>query len=240
MRCLCTAALSVCIVSSLSGQIPSQPDTSVIFEPASHGLMQPPASPSLMSSWGLDIAFSDNGFGLGGFRRWEVSDAVAWNVSLMISGAKDPTEVEYYDYWGNSYTPNKKNRLLMIPLHASVQYRLFKDDITESFRPYLTAGMGPTMMFISPYATNTVDPATGDERQDQIDFFSSLKKGTLRYTLGGFIGVGASFGMGKNTLGGISVHYLLARFPESIEVLEGRSLRDFSSIVLMLHFGSLF
>ncbi len=230
----------MCLVSSLYGQIPSQPDTSVIFEPFSHRLIQPVTYPSLSGSWGIDIAFSDNGFGLGGFYRKEINDVLAWNISLMISDAKDPSEVEYYDIWGNSYIPYKKNRLLMIPLNASVQYRLFKDDITESFRPYITAGIGPTMMFVSPYATNIIDTTTGIYEQDQINFFSSLKYGTLRYTLGGFVGVGAFFGIGNGALGGISVQYTFAKFPQEIEVMEDGYIRDFSSIVLVLHLGSLF
>ncbi len=138
-------------------KFPLNPTRSVIFEPASHRLIQPVTYPSQSGSWGIDIAFSDNGFGLGGFYRKEINDVLAWNISLMISDAKDPSEVEYYDIWGNSYIPFKKNRLFMIPLHASLQYRLFKDDIMESFRPYITAGIGPTMMFVSPYATNIID-----------------------------------------------------------------------------------
>ena len=113
----------------------------------------------------------------------------------------------------------------MIPLNASVQYRLFKDDITESFRPYITAGIGPTMMFVSPYATNIIDTTTGIYEQDQIDFFSSLKYGTLRYTLGGFVGVGAFFGIGNGALGGISVQYTFAKFPQEIEVMEDGYIR---------------
>lgn len=239
-RCFCATVSMMCFFSSLYGQIPSQPDTTVIFEPSSHRLIQPAATPSLPGSWGIDIAFSDNGFGLGGFYRREISDDLAWNISLMISDAKDPSEVEYYDYWGNSYIPFKKNRLLIIPFHASMQYRLFKDEIMDSFRPYITAGIGPTMMFVSPYATNIIDTAANTYQQNQINFFSSLKYGTLRYTLGGFIGVGAFFGIGNGALGGISIHYAFAKFPQDIEVLEGGYLRDFSGIILVLHFGSFF
>ncbi len=107
----------------------------------------------------------------------------------------------------------------------------------DNFRPFIDAGLGPTIMFVSPYATGQVD-----EFGDPItmDFFTSLKYGQLRYTLGGFIGAGAYFGMEKGMLTGLSIKYFLARFPNGIEVMEGGYTKDFGGLFITLTFGSMF
>ena len=84
---------------------------------------------------------SNNGFGLGMFYRYEIDDEYSFTTTLAISDVSDDSEIEQYDFWGNSFIPGKQNRLLLIPVMASVQYRLFKDDIVDNFRPFITAGL---------------------------------------------------------------------------------------------------
>ncbi len=224
-------------------QIPSQPDTTVIFTPSKNLFQAKSESHRRTNGWGLDLLVSDNGFGMGGFYRNEINKDLSWGISLLISSAKDPSEVEQYDYYGNSYVLGKKNRVIMIPFHVSVQYRLFREKITDSFRPFLTAGAGPTMLYVFPYADNysVIDPWTGLPAiyTEKKDFFSSLKYGRTHYTLGGFIGAGAYFGLGNNTLAGLSVRYYLAHFPEGIEVMEWKKTKDFGGIALLLQFGTM-
>jgi len=234
--------LFVCagIWSSLKAQIPSQPDSTVVFTPINGQLIQTFQYRPYTSGWGLDLMLSNNGFGLGGFYRHELDEDLAWSASIIFSGAKDQTEFEQYDYYtGSTYVLGKKNRLLMIPIHASLQYRLFREDITDSFRPYVTGGIGPTLMFVSPYASYT-PVGSGVYQQDQVDFFTSLKYGTLRYTLGGYIGAGAYFGISKGTVSGISVRYYIASYSQPIEVMMGGFIKDFSGIAIIIQFGSLY
>ena len=227
---------------SLFAQIPSQPDTTYIFTPVKDIFRTDAEYRPYTTGWGLDLMLSDNGFGIGGFYRAEITNDWSWGISLAISGAKDPTEVEQYDYYGDSYVPGKKNRLLMFPLHLTTEYRMFREYITDSFRPFLSAGMGPTMMYVFPYADNYLayDPWSGGIYlyTEKKEFFSSLKYGKMHYTLGGFIGTGAYFGLGKNTLTGISIRYYLAYYPRGIEVMEGSLTRNFSGIALLIKFGT--
>jgi outer membrane protein W len=131
----------------------------------------------------------------------------------------------------------------MMPLTVSIQYRLFKDDIVDNFRPFINAGLGPTMVFVAPYAhpTNYFFP-DGSYYTDpgKIDFFTSLKYGKMRYTLGGYIGAGAYFGMEKGTLTGLSVKYFLAPFPDGIEDMTNVYIKNFGGLFITLTFGSLF
>ncbi len=121
------------------------------------GLPQDPTSPDKYPNiWSLDVLLSNDGFGLGTIYRRSVTPDLSWFVSFSISEAKDEREVEYYDpYYGTSVTPGKLNRFMVLPLMGGVQYRLFRDDIVDTFRPYLNAGAGPTMVYMMPYVQLT-------------------------------------------------------------------------------------
>ena len=89
------------------------------------------------------------------------------------------------------------------------------------------------MVYVFPYIT---DPST----QNKMDFFTALKYGKMRYTLGGYIGLGVNFGMDKGTISGLSIKYLIAPFPNGIEVMQGGYMKTFGGLFLTLTFGSLF
>lgn len=225
-------------------QSPAIPDTTIIFTPSNPNLIRSQSYRPMVKALGLDLLMSNNGFGLGIFYRYELTDEFSLMLNFAISDVKDDAESEQYDYYGNSFVPGKKNRLLMMPLMASVQYRLFKDDIVDNFRPFINAGLGPTMMFVAPYAHPTdyyyPDGTYAYTDPGKIDFFTSLKYGKMRYTLGGYIGAGAYFGMEKGTLTGLSVKYFFAQFPDGIEVMYGGYVKNFGGLFITLTFGSLF
>ena len=235
---------TIFMYTDASAQSSTITDTTMIFTPSNPNLIRPQSYRPMTKAWGLDLLMSNNGFGLGIFYRYELDDELSFIMNFAVSDVKDETEFEQYDYYGNSFVPGKKNRLLMIPLTASIQYRLFKDDIVDNFRPFINAGFGPTMVFVAPYAHPTnyfySDGTYAYTDPGKIDFFASLKYGKLRYSIGGYIGAGAYFGMEKGTLTGLSVKYFLARFPDGIEVMEGGYVRNFGGLFITLTFGSMF
>jgi hypothetical protein len=216
-------------------------DTTIIFTPSNPNLIRAQNYKPAMRAWGLDLLLSNNGFGLGAFYRYEMTDELSLMFNFAISDVKDDAEFEQYDPYGNSYVPDKKNRLLLLPLTVSIQYRLFKDDIVDNLRPFITAGLGPTMVFVAPYTTGQTYYDYFDRPyKEKLDFFTSLKYGRPRYTLGGFIGAGAYFGMDKGTITGLGVKYFLAPFPSGIEVMEGGYMKIFGGLFITLTFGGLF
>jgi hypothetical protein len=90
------------------------------------------------NTWGGDLMFGEGGFGLGTFYRRSFSRNWAGFVDLSFSEMKDEQEIEYVDYYGNTFVYNKQNRVFLLPLNFGFQYRLFSDALTEGFRPYLT------------------------------------------------------------------------------------------------------
>ena len=160
----------------------------------------------LANAWGLDILISNDGFGLGTFYRREFSPDLFGFVSFSISESKDEREVDRIDFTGQTYTPGKISRFFVLPLMFGLQRRLFREDIVDNFRPYVNAGVGPAMIYSSPFTE--VTPLTGGGYAfRQIEFFESLGKGQPHYTLGGYIGFGANFGSEKTNLFGVNFRY---------------------------------
>lgn len=211
-------------------------DSTIVFVSPEPETMKP-LSVSLDDAWGVDILLSNNGFGLGGFYRHQYSRDIFGTVMFGIAESKDDNEVEYYDYWGQSFIPGKINRFLLIPIQFGIQYRLFADDITDSFRPYINAGAGPTMVLVHPYR----DENTGE----QMDYFRSLGLARPKYTVGGYIGAGAFFGSDMGSLSGINIRYYVVPVDGGIESLingAGKKVRksDFGGFFITINLGSAF
>jgi hypothetical protein len=235
--------LSSVIALSASAQIPLSADTSIVFKPSSPLIQHTALFEPFSDAWGGDILISTNGFGLGVFYRHEYSETISGVIHFLISDVKDDAEVERFDYFGQSTILGKKNRLLMMPLTFGVQYRLFKDDIADNFRPFVSAGLGPTMIFVAPYARMDSVYLSGGgavQQQSQVEFFTSLKYGQMRYTFGGYIGAGAYFGIDRSSISGLSVRYYYVPFPKGIEVMDGGRATRFGGLYISLTFGTFF
>lgn len=192
------------------------------------GKMAPEKPPEVFpeNSWGADIMFGEGGFGLGTFYRKDLSQNVKGFIDFSISEAKDEREIEYIDYFGNVFVFNKQNRIFLMPLNFGIQYRLFADVLTDSFRPYLTAGIGPTFVVTTPYKE---------------EFFTSLSYAKIHYAAGGYAGIGANIGLSKTNLLGLNVRYYYSHlFNEGVENLIGHFQKDLGGIVISLNLGIMY
>ncbi len=219
------SALSLTFLSwlPLSAQNKTGNDSVVTF-----GTIQQPAKlPALAvertNAWGVDIMVSTNGFGLGTFYRHEYSDELSGFIDFSISEAKDDDEVDFIDYYGNTYSPGKVNRFLVMPLFLGLEKRLFKDDILDNFRPYVNAAAGPAIIYVFPYNQ---------------EYFSALGKGQPKYTAGGYVGIGAYFGSEKSNLLGLNLRYYYLPYFSGLESLQNVEKKQFGGFFITLNFGS--
>lgn len=197
-------------------------------------------------AWGFDVMISESGIGAGGFFWKELSPTFSGFISLSISQAKDPNEVEMVEWFtGQQVVPGKINRFLVIPLHVGIQYRLFKDQIMDNFRPFLSAGLGPSMIYASPYQDYSVDPV------ERYNFFRALGYGRAYHTVSGFIGIGAYIGSDGSNLMGINFRYYYVPYfsgitsmidferSTSMDDLHFRQLKQFGGFYITFSFGML-
>ena len=139
---------------------------------------------------------------------------------------KDDKEIESYDYWGNPITYGKKNRIFLLPLNFGVQFRLFKDDISDNLRPYINFGIGPSMALTTPY---------------EKEFFSAFGKAQLKYAAGGYIGLGANFGLDKSSLLGFNLRYYIINFFDAgVESLYNRYNKSLGGFYLTINIGKMY
>ena len=191
-------------------------------------LQQTPADQSLSNaqrnSWGIDLLVSTNGFGLGSFYRHEYSEDLSGFIDFSLSEAKDDDEKDFINiYTGQRFTPGKINRFLVMPVFVGLQKRLFKEDIMDNFRPYLNAAAGPSMIYVFP---------NNDE------YFTALGKGRLKYTVGGYIGIGAFFGDEHASLFGLNIRYYFLPYFSGLESLQGVNKTQFGGFYITMDFGS--
>jgi hypothetical protein len=194
--------------------------------------------------WSLDFLISGSGFGFGGVYRRLLSPDISASIGFSISESKDDREIEYIDAFGNSYVPGKLNRFFVVPLHLGVQYRLFREDIVETFRPFVTAGAGPAMIYQAPFVEITTQPG-GDPQITEREFFSSLGDGTAHFTASWFVGFGANIGADRSNVLGISFRYQFTYLfsdglpsfydPRTLQVVGAKS--DFGGFFISLTIG---
>ena len=179
------------------------------------------------NSWGVDIMFGEGGFGLGTFYRHDLSSTLTAFTDFSISEAKDEQEIEYYDYYTQQYvTVGKKNRIFLLPLNFGLQQRLFENAISENLRPYVNFGVGPSLVLTTPYDK---------------EFFSSFGRAHARYTAGGYVGLGANFGLDKSSLLGINLRYYVIRFfDQGVESLTGKYLKSLGGFYLTINLGIMY
>ncbi|MCU7492663.1 MAG: hypothetical protein HF308_15435 [Ignavibacteria bacterium] len=179
------------------------------------------------NSWGVDFMFGEGGFGLGTFYRHDLNNTLTGFVDFSMSEAKDDQEIEYYDYYTQQYvTVNKKNRVFLLPLNFGLQQRLFENSITENLRPYVNFGVGPTLVLTTPY---------------EKEFFSSFGSAQAKYTAGGYVGLGANFGLDKSSLLGINLrYYVIHFFNNGVESLDGKFQKNLGGFYLTINLGIMY
>ncbi len=176
--------------------------------------------------WGVDLMFGEGGFGLGTFYRKSFWKDLTGFVDFSISELKDAREIQYIDYFGNTFTPDKVNRAFLFPLNFGAQFRLFSEALTDNLRPYISVGVGPTVIVTTPYNQ---------------EFFSAFKYARAHYAAAGYIGLGANFGISKTNLVGLNVRYLYAHvFGKGIENLTNQFRTDVGQLYITLNLGIMY
>lgn len=192
------------------------------------GELAPPKKPMVFppNAWGFDLMIGDSGFGFGGFYRHLVVENITFFTDISFSESKDDREFEFIDIFGNTFTPEKLNRIFQIPLNFGVQYRLFAEDLADNLRPYINAGVGPALIITTPSSE---------------EFFSAFSKAQLKIAAGGYVGFGANFGVDQSSLIGINFrYYYIKLFGDGVESLEGRPKNVIGGFFVTINFGFMY
>lgn len=165
---------------------------------------------------GLNLMFSDNGFGLGTTFYKQFSTNISGFAGISFSGAKDNREFEQVDIFGNTNTPYKVNRLFMVPINVGIQARLFRNDVTDNLRPYVNFGVTPTAVIYTPYDKS---------------WFGAWGYAKAKYTVGGFVGFGVDYLTNHTTSLSMNVkYYYINLFGEGVNSLSTNTKNFFGGL----------
>jgi hypothetical protein len=186
---------------------------------------------------GVNIIFSESGFGFGGFLKKYIKQDYSISLDLNFSESVNSDELPSPDYnYGQYLVAYKKNRLYNVPLMLGFQKYFFQNTLMESLKPFLVIGGGTTFVISTPYYKD------GDPLQYK-DFFSSLKDAKLYTKLGAYIGIGADFVKNHKSFYSFSLKYYYIPFGgDGIESMDQyqttvKPITNFGGIQLNVAFG---
>lgn len=178
------------------------------------------------NSWGVDLMFGEGGFGIGTFLRKDFASDLTGFIDVSFSESKDEREFQYVDFFGNTFTVGKVNRVFILPMNVGLQYRLFRENLTSTLRPYVNFGVGPTLVITTPY---------------EKEFFSAFGDAQSRIAAGGYVGLGANFGSSKSNLVGINFrYYYIHLFGDGVENLEEKFRQNLAHFYLTINIGIMY
>lgn len=205
-------------------QLPVSPDTRVVG----------PSVQARTPSLGFALSLTNSGFAVGGFLRDSLSTRWSALVEVAVGPGKDEREVAFFNRFGQKSVPGKVNYLLVAPLHAGLQRRLFMDKIEDNFRPFMQLSAGPTFSWEYPYFAdcngNGVFDALADcngdgmqgqaEGDERLGPYHALSRGRALLGLGGGLTFGAYFGTGDRGARGFRVGYAFSYYLAGTTLLE--------------------
>jgi len=218
---------------------PFSPDSTIIFESPRPLINAKDNTNTKTSGWGADLLLSDSGFGFGLFLHTYLSENMLAYASLYLSGARNSDEFEelVIDNQG-FYTwqvRNKINRIFKFPIMLGLQYFIFKSSLSESFQPYITSGIGPTLIVATPYTVNRIPNG------EVMGWFKSFSFADTYTKFGGFIGLGAYFGSLSSNVLGVNIKYYYVPFGDNgLESVIGLPIQNFGGVFLSLSVGTSF
>lgn len=224
---LCTLATPT--YAQITGETPAPDDSLIIFEPAVP-LFGEQAGKEILNAAGADILFSGSGWGLGGFYQRQIFENGTFLFNFALSGRRNTDEFENAWMGPIPVVSNKVNRLFMIPITAGVQYRLLAEQLQDSFRPFVLAGLSPTIILQTPYIQDGI----------YYEFFQSFGYTTTYFRWGAVFGIGSMFGNpSEGNVMGFTIRYYTIPFGgEGLESIQGVPITNFGGIFLTLSVGS--
>lgn len=220
---------SVDLRAQITGETPAPDDSLIIFEPAIP-LIGEDAGRPILNAAGADILFSGSGWGIGAFYQRQIFENGTFLLNFGLSGRRNTDEFENAWMGPIPVVSNKVNRLFMIPITAGIQYRVLAEQLQDSFRPFVMAGLSPTIILQTPYIQDGI----------YYEFFQSFGYTTTHFRWGAVFGLGSMFGNpAEGSVMGFTLRYYTIPFGgEGLESIQGVPINNFGGVFLTLSVGS--
>lgn len=173
------------------------------------------------SPWGISFAYSENGFGPSFNHYSSINKNTQLIVGISLMSVSDSREFEQYDYFGNKMTPNKENRIFLLPFNIGIKKEIFGDEIAGSIKPILNLGVSPSLVLTNPYSR---------------EYFNAFGYMQAAFAMGGYAGAGLEFKEAKSVAFSFNVNYsYVTPIGKDINSLAGRNINNLTGF--QLNFG---
>lgn len=161
---------------------------------------------------GFSFTMAETGSGFGGLMAWSVLKNTHLGIGLGAYFLRDEKEVTYYNpyYYPGPINVNKENNVYLFDFMVTAKRRFFADDLDESLRPFLTAGVGP--YYGMNYPEYNQDLA-GNKTVEQ-----------FAWAFGGFVGAGVDIDASANFFISVRAQYRIIPFREYIGERKNHSM----------------
>jgi hypothetical protein len=224
-----TCWLAPSLHAQITGEVPEVDDTLIIFEPAMPLMAEQVDVNSIRQALGFDLAFSGSGWGVGGFYHYRVFDNATVFTNFIFTGRRNTDEFENAWYGPVPVVSNKVNRLFMVPFTLGVNYRLFSETLQETFRPFVSVGVTPTLILQTPYIRDGI----------YYEFFQSFGQMQTHFRWGASFCIGSMFGdPTEGNIIGVSMRYYTIPYGgDGLESIKGSPITNFGGVLLTLSLG---
>ena len=152
---------------------------------------------------GFVFTMAESGSGLGGFIAWPLFAGFHFGFNLDAYFLRDSKQIDTYYYaTGTPYSINKQNNVYLFDAMVTLKKRFFADDLDESFRSFLSGGIGPYYGMNFPEFEQTPE---GEPTFDQ-----------YRFTVGGFAGAGVDITVNEKMFVGVRAQYRVIPFSKDL------------------------
>ena len=155
---------------------------------------------------GVVFTMAETGTGFGGFYAIPFATSFHFGATIDVFFLRDSKEFEGVDYYGYYFSVNKVNNVYLFDAMLTLKKRFFAEDLHESFRPFLSGGIGPV------YGMNFPEV---DQLPDQKAF-----------TFGGFVGAGTDISMDNKFFASIRVQYRFLPFSSYLGEKKNHSMAE--------------
>lgn len=170
--------------------------------------------PTVMKHRGLAYSLLETGSGLGLFYELPAMDFFHFGLVFDAFMLRDNGQIEYYDPWtGYPRSYGKINNVFLFDLMFTAKKRLFERSLHDSFRPFVTASVGP--VYGMNYREYDRNPFTGEKLNDQFG-----------WTLGGIVGAGIDADVDGSYYFGFRFQYRFMPFQKMIGETKDHSMVD--------------
>lgn len=225
------------VFTLLAGPLAAQPDQ--VFPP----LASPDSLGRYGTGGGLAIHLTEFGFGLGGVLRARVGPSTSSLLEVSLGAGKDEREQQFFiGFFGDTVTPFKRNYVLLAPLRAGIEQRLFPNRIEDNFRPFVQFTLGPTAAYQWPYFDDVNENGLREANEERLGPFGGVGRGEFRLGAGGTLAIGAYFGTSRRSAQGVRFGYAGDYFFRDVELLEpdpeveDPARRFFGTPIVSFHF----